>query len=587
MELQGHYESMDFTDLLHAIDASELFEDYDKATKGLFSALAEQSPVLSKFKRPQGTKFADIKGKEEQLTSYFRKLWDDMEEEVNSTAAYSSFSSPYDLVDHQHSPIGGSSLKADFVYYYKDHKRNNFATIHVVLEAKIDSYLGELPDKVLGQVADYAYHIWELQPTRTFVPVFLLHGARLSLILFSRGGCYQIDIGNICRMDYGAGDYKTDGIQIAMRRMWFLMTLGSENFGHICDVAKKTNYIEIARTENNLSIVKVAGMRDKQAINLVTHVRKPRHLLGRAVHVYKAKYKKKDVYLKLAWTPTDRLPEGAAYDVLHSAKVPNIPDVIESGIIKDDVFGYRLEYLIIEDCGIPVKQYFDKPNRIHEPGDFDRQVINVVKQVLYCLACALEAGVLHRDISAGNIGIKGNKVYLIDWGYAKLWKELPPDTITGISKNWMFDADNVCVNEATHDPFTGTPLYMGVRILRCMETRTIMDDIESLLYVIMHAICHNINGEEPEGLKFKGSENLALVRTGCFSGIQYYRTYFGIQYCSNKLKLILDAMVKFLFYEGDRFIGHELLGNSRYERNMDHEQARVFMDEETLKLLIR
>ncbi|KAJ2045096.1 hypothetical protein H4S04_005845 [Coemansia sp. S16] len=78
-----------------------------------------------------------------------------------------------------------------------------------------------------------------------------------------------------------------------------------------------------------------------------------------------------DVILKISSTPMNRLPEGAIYVVLTTKDANNID-------------GYRVEYVLMEDCGTTV------------------------------------VNVLHRDISPGNVTIKGGHTYLIDWGYAKL-----------------------------------------------------------------------------------------------------------------------------------------------------------------------
>ncbi|KAJ2718069.1 hypothetical protein GGI07_005891, partial [Coemansia sp. Benny D115] len=127
--------------------------------------------------------------------------------------------------------------------------------------------------------------------------------------------------------------------------------------------------------------------------------------------------------LKLAWTPVDRIPEGAVYDVLRHNGVQGVPEIYTRGLLVEDLEGYRLEFIIMENCGESVASFFEDseiPLSLHE------KVALVVQQVTSCLAQARSAGVLHRDISKGNIAVthsikdKGYVAKVIDWGHAKV-----------------------------------------------------------------------------------------------------------------------------------------------------------------------
>ncbi|KAJ2467266.1 hypothetical protein EV174_006428, partial [Coemansia sp. RSA 2320] len=59
----------------------------------------------------------------------------------------------------------------------------------------------------------------------------------------------------------------------------------------------------------------------------------------------------------LSWTPMDRMPEGAVYDLLLKAGIEGIPRVYDSGLLKQDFFGLRLEYLILEHCGSSIAEH--------------------------------------------------------------------------------------------------------------------------------------------------------------------------------------------------------------------------------------
>ncbi|KAJ2055449.1 hypothetical protein GGI08_004136 [Coemansia sp. S2] len=70
-------------------------------------------------------------------------------------------------------------------------------------------------------------------------------------------------------------------------------------------------------------------------------------IVGRCAHLFKARYGNMDVILKISSTPMNRLPEGAIYVVLTTKDANNID-------------GYRVEYVLMEDCGTTVVKYFDE-----------------------------------------------------------------------------------------------------------------------------------------------------------------------------------------------------------------------------------
>ncbi|KAJ1718215.1 hypothetical protein LPJ53_006624, partial [Coemansia erecta] len=130
----------------------------------------------------------------------------------------------------------------------------------------------------------------------------------------------------------------------------------------------------------------------------------------------------KDAVLKLSWIPVNRQPEGVLYDLLsgESHKVDCIPTVFNSGILVPDFLGYRLEFILMEYCGKPlIDDYKGKGNTGSEEEHLLTCAENVIQKVTACLLQARRAGVYHRDISAGNITLRGQDVFLIDWGYGK------------------------------------------------------------------------------------------------------------------------------------------------------------------------
>ncbi|KAJ1939125.1 hypothetical protein GGF37_004523, partial [Kickxella alabastrina] len=132
------------------------------------------------------------------------------------------------------------------------------------------------------------------------------------------------------------------------------------------------------------------------------------YMIGRHIHLFRGEFNGLyDAVLKLSWTPVNRLPEGAAYAILNMRPVECIPKVFSSGLLISNLNGYRLEFVLMEYCGQSMAEYLkDKAD-----DQKDELVPGFVEQLTLCLAQANDTGVLHRDISAGNVCIKNDKVY--------------------------------------------------------------------------------------------------------------------------------------------------------------------------------
>ncbi|KAJ1932109.1 hypothetical protein FBU59_006482 [Linderina macrospora] len=266
--------------------------------------------------------------------------------------------------------------------------------------------------------------------------------------------------------------------------------------------------------------------------------------------------------MKITWTPVRRFPEGAAYHILEQSKVGQIPHVYLSGILVKEFCGHRMEFLIIEDCGkSPLQIFAGKSSSL--TGEKASTLVSMIRQVSSCLVWVRCAGILHRDISMGNIAIrqgdksKGCVASIIDFGYAKL---LPNDIAEGVlrevSAKWSFEPKTVSYTEDSLDAITGTPMYMSIPILFGKKQRGLHDDIESLFYVVLHLIWElqmpaSENRTVPAPLNFLGSENMAFVRAGTLGSKTGYLRSFGIRECPDELRRVLDAMYDYLFIDGD------------------------------------
>ncbi|KAJ2498725.1 hypothetical protein GGH96_004083 [Coemansia sp. RSA 1972] len=284
------------------------------------------------------------------------------------------------------------------------------------------------------------------------------------------------------------------------------------------------------------------------------------------------------VILKYSWTPVDRLPEGAVYRVLESHNVSCLPKTYSSGILVKNLFGYRLEYLLMEDCGESIESRFLKiqelcRGRIYAWPNYARSayanIINIVYQTVACLVETENAGVLHRDISAGNITISKGQVRVIDWGCAKLTQTDMPE-IKDIANEWGFDLDEVTKNENNHDGMTGTPIFMSIRVLLRRWTRDLLDDIESLFYVAMYALSHLSEGPSAyPGFNVQDNKTAAFIKLGSIISRKSYLETFGVKNCLDDVKAQLDALYQLLFCRNDQFIGEKLVEDEADVRSID------------------
>ncbi|KAI7833362.1 hypothetical protein BX661DRAFT_73758 [Kickxella alabastrina] len=401
-------------------------------------------------------------------------------------------------MDHQSDAIRGTPHKPEILFYHKYNTQDTDA-VHAILEAKIDLHPDEAPEDTRGQLADYGHVLNDNQATRTFAPVFYLHGHVLRLHAYYRDKLYIIEPGQLC---FNTGSWApgiAELIQECLMRFWFLLTLKFDIFEHLCNVSKKLDSFIFSQKVNveskGDSKIEVLhsvpkDVKDGAALFCIKEtIAHHSYMIGRHIHLFRGEFNGlHDAVLKLSWTPVNRLPEGAAYAILNKRPVECIPKIFSSGLLISNLNGYRLEFVLMEYCGQSMAEYLkDKAD-----DQKDELVPGFVEQLALCLAQANDTGVLHRDISAGNVCIKNDKVYVIDWGCAKVvgWgtaedaaEDTDPTQLKHIevAEQWGFNATTVGQVEVAKDPFTGTPLFMGIPILSSSPIRGILDDLECFL----------------------------------------------------------------------------------------------------------
>ncbi|KAJ2250354.1 hypothetical protein GGH97_000753 [Coemansia sp. RSA 475] len=508
------------------------------------------------------------------LSSDERKMWPD-----NS----------YDYLFGSDDQISGQEHNIIHGVGYMKHITRHISSVHIPIVVQPATIDDEIPDSVFGEMADYAHAIWTCQSTRLFVPVLLIHGVQLSLVVFTRDKWRRVDFGSLAYTDNQPNANAFNILFHAICTLLYFLSLPPQKFGHFCDVSRciwgKYEFVhrrELANLDQNSVLVDV-NINDNStdsSINIYSsnRIKRTVNMRGRFAHVFRVEKNGRDFILKLAWAPVDQLPESAVYDALKAANIPNIPLIFDSGIIIENSFGYRVEYLLIEDCGISLTKYLLTQSHWDMKWMSDNAA-KPMSQIVECIYNAWNAGILHRDISASNILVKGGHIRIIDWGSATLLENSSID-IDAIETKWLFKKETDKYNKYKPDS-AGTSLYKSIPVLIGATQRSIVDDIESALYVVLESVFKTRPDNlkvEPIALRLESEQSLAFVRGCCLSDVDYYRQAFGIPYCSERFAWLMDTFREYLFVRNGEYIGSKLAMQPLFERTVEIQQLERILD---------
>ncbi|KAJ2060715.1 hypothetical protein GGH13_006738 [Coemansia sp. S155-1] len=473
----------------------------------------------------------------------------------------------------------------------------SFDTAHILFEAKRQMSKEEAYSEHLGQVAQYALVLKTVQPMRRYIPVFFLYGCQLDLLVFTNSGYFKAGVGPVLYDDAMIKPMRARLVSKSLQQLWFLLSLPPQSFGYLPPTPgiPWELFISDAEVADPRSSTRTAVLTDKSTatsrrltdLNLIT---KKVSIVGRCTFLFTATYDKKAVVFKMTWICTNRLPEGAVYTVLTDNGIPNILTIYDSGTLVTDIGGYRLEYLVMEHCGTPIVEHILQMRTNNRyTSDIAMLARDCIATVTKTLVAALGAKVLHRDISPGNIAVRGNRVFVIDWGCAKFVGPPTPEQATDITLRWGFDCSDVVNQGEEKDPFTGIIPYMSIPMLLKVTRRGVFNEIESLFYVVLDALSDRPRDDEsknPPGFQIASMQSAAFMRLGCLCSKDHYLQDFGVNGSNGFVpKDMLDAMHRFLFFEDGRYIGDKLQIEVGCERKFDADAASRFMDENTREAL--
>ncbi|KAJ1675915.1 hypothetical protein EV182_000339 [Spiromyces aspiralis] len=152
---------------------------------------------------------------------------------------------------------------------------------------------------------------------------------------------------------------------------------------------------------------------------------------------------------------------------------------------------------------------------------------------------------------------------MIDWGCVRVEPETLKDYCQQLEKAFPDNPSlssppnpkKVTSKEKKHDPFTGMPHFLSIRVLLWHTLQSVIDDIKSLLYVLIYFVTKNIKTFQNAPLCRKGltEEELALKKTLAFTCLKYFHKWAGLndlnlsQHDQECFKL-LKTFIKCLFF---------------------------------------
>ncbi|ORX70142.1 hypothetical protein DL89DRAFT_283738 [Linderina pennispora] len=594
-ELVGHGDySFDMEGIASKFWPDGTLEQSMAASKGKFADILSDLPV---FLSDESELFSSSDGVQLRfskvlLSMCFERVWNRMRESAASAISKRLGAGLLpDLVDFQTDEAAGADGNTNLMFCSKESCRYDYSSALILVECDLGKYLGLLPDSVLERIGRRVLNVWRLQPTRQFVPVLFLSVLNLKLLLFTRDKWYCVELGDIGYYTLQPDWSDLSDVDLVLQRLWFLASSPPSEIGHVCNIS--TNDSGLAFTKAT-SVYKLSAVPiyTPDAFIIEDLIQSAGSLRGRLCHVIRGQYGGDAAVMKISWTPAGQFPEGAAYDILSQQGVGPIPEVYCGGVLVEDLCGYRMEFLVVEDCGWSLYDCFDKAPQPSEEATVDT-IIGIARQVSSCLAKAYSAGVLHRDISRGNITIKGQKAYIIDWGCSRpLVDAVNQEAHVNACRQWLFNASEVSQVERLHDPFVGTARYMSIQILLASKKRGLHDDIESLFYVVLDILMKlqiERQGYElaVDPLEVLDDDEMALHRTAALEYKDEYLSWFGIGDCPTNLKCVLNAMYDYLFVVDGTNITNDMYNGRVSRESHDLVAAAQFMDADAVKALKR
>ncbi|KAJ2212996.1 hypothetical protein EV179_004224 [Coemansia sp. RSA 487] len=394
-----------------------------------------------------------------------------------------------------------SKYKPDFVFVPVHSESSQWSNVGVVCELK--SISNRDANVLNGKIGQYFNQMWMKQPRKLCIGVVASRG-KLHILVNTRDGIDYAVVGTLpfvshesksiypsnrhSQITFGPGSG-----ELVVRVLTMLFGLDFEQCGLIVPQAGGVSQgfglceTMVTADQDDTALSVVVGSDIQQA---PYRIRLPGngYLGGRVVYpvgttswVHKAEVaiageRESHVHsavVKIQWCRSKRPTEKQIYDLLREAAISNVPGVFFGGQIETGgtTTGTRCNILAVEDCGVGISQY--AWILAQQPSVNHWQLLDIACgyiHTIYAAWAGKTTRILHRDISSGNLMVRDNLAMVIDWEYA---------LFVNVTKQRQLVSSH---------PLTGTLAYASMGVLSGGTMRSATDDIESLFYVLAHAI---------------------------------------------------------------------------------------------------
>ncbi|KAJ1718710.1 hypothetical protein LPJ53_006360 [Coemansia erecta] len=573
-ELGAPQETHALVNFLGELDLAGGFSAYMKATRGMFSSIAQQAPMYAKC--------------ESSMMQWFGSAVQAMQRFDYTEHPLARPAAAYQYRRYR-STVSGAYLATDATLCYTGSSSSagsdgdSDSDAHVLVSSSsMDDYIRTM---TLGRLADRALRVWRRQPARAFVPVLFLYNAELVLLVFDQKACRRMAVGRLFREAWAKRGCKMTAVEKTLRVLWFLLIQRPADFGHGiggaggAGVLTVPGAIRFGGSKARATVeAKNNGSADRDDSNLVAVggcLQGPQSILAPKRHVFQARFKGRDAVLKISWKSAHAVPEGAVLDVLQSGDgTPGVPKVYASGILCRGLLGHRLEFILVEDCGPSVAELV---HHRHPLGSASRAseapyrvVESVVRSAPALLAGAASAGVLHCNVQAEGISVHDGRVMLVHWDNARLLpshRALSGDRAVGLERHWELPVRRIAMRQTADDFDTAPSAYQSIRALAGhRHMLTAADDLESLFYLALHLVlCIEQDGKAAAagflGFGCLPPRDAVRRRADAMACQKTYLELVGIQRCPVYLARRLDGLFASLFVRRGRSISHEMLAS--------------------------
>jgi hypothetical protein len=296
-------------------------------------------------------------------------------------------------------------------------------------------------NEAVGQVIQRCQDIFDQQPQRTFVVAMVMDAAHIDVMHVSKPTPFRL-------VHTGRLPFALSADSAGFLALCRLLAAPLDRLGFIAAVVPAPFELQSLRGT-------VSSFLPLRAVSL-SH---------RTSAVYRAsctRWKGQDLVVKFAPSDANAAHEATVLSQLHAVATPavpippSIPRVLACGPLPKPHDHFH-HFLLMQPFGRHLGMGGDEP-----AGILCRVLADVCDAMEYAFS---QLDLLHRDISYGNIVLVDHPLQgvLIDWHVASQRQA-----------------------EAHNDRITGTPLFTAHQLFFPGHAHSLLDDLESLLYVLLH-----------------------------------------------------------------------------------------------------